>query len=82
LNPSFTIDRVRISLPPEWRGREALLVRLIAREFGNLPISAGAKVDRMILSPITHSPGGTTKGLASSIAKQIHRQAQIKSSKV
>jgi hypothetical protein len=82
LNSSSKIDRLRISLPPEWRGRETLLVRLIARELGNLPLAAGAELDQMKLSPITHPPGGTTKSLASSIARQIHRQAQIKSSKV
>lgn len=47
------INRLRLSLPPEWRGKEQLVARALARELATLRVPRDLALDTLRVPPLT-----------------------------
>ncbi|MGJ8677409.1 MAG: hypothetical protein ACSHX0_07820 [Akkermansiaceae bacterium] len=74
MSHSINIDRMKLTLPEAWRGRERTFARLLAQELGRLPVSASQHLESLSIQPIQARSGESYTIVAKRVAQQIHQQ--------
>lgn len=70
----LTIDRLNIQLPDGFAHRADLIVREVAQQLSQLPMTTSQNIESLE-TPVIHVSGGeSNRMLATTIAKGIHRQ--------
>lgn len=70
------IERLRVTLPPQWRGKERMFAQTVAEELAKLPFSQSVELDSLQLPTIRIQPGEPYSFVARRVARQIHGQIQ------
>ena len=80
MNPLIDVEKMRIQLPSQWRGRERVFAQAVVEELGKLPVSQDVSLDNIQIPAITIRKGQSHAAVARMVAKQIFDQIQIVSS--
>ncbi|MFC7335837.1 hypothetical protein ACFQY0_01505 [Haloferula chungangensis] len=70
-NHQLNVERMRLSLPSEMRGKERTFAQHLAGEFGRLRVSEDTTIEKISLPPITYRPGESAALLAKRVAQEL-----------
>jgi len=72
--PNFQLDRLNLSLPPQWKGQAQLFARHLAHLLGELEVTGDVRLDRLSLPAISARPGETYQVVARRVAREVQTQ--------
>ncbi len=67
----LTIDRLRLTIPASFRGRESAIARLVAEELAEIPLASDLSLDRLAVPPVAVAPTAGNREVAKAIAAAV-----------